>query len=48
MQKPYPQGQREICYILSGRAEYEGAEGEKILEPGGVTVCYDGESHAIR
>jgi quercetin dioxygenase-like cupin family protein len=41
-------GDTEIYYILSGRAEYEGAEGESILEPGDVTVCYDGESHAIR
>ena len=30
------QGDTEIYYILSGRAEYEGAEGESILEPGDV------------
>jgi len=41
-------GDTEIYYILSGRAEYEGAEGKNELEPGDVTVCYDGESHAIR
>jgi quercetin dioxygenase-like cupin family protein len=34
--------------MLSGKAEYEGAEGKHILAPGDVTVCYDGESHAIR
>jgi mannose-6-phosphate isomerase-like protein (cupin superfamily) len=41
-------GDTEIYYILSGRAEYEGAEGKNVLEPGDATVCYDGESHAIR
>jgi quercetin dioxygenase-like cupin family protein len=41
-------GDTEIYYMLSGKAEYEGAEGKHILEPGDVTVCYDGESHAIR
>ena len=34
--------------MLSGEAEYTGAEGTHILAPGDVTVCYDGESHAIR
>ena len=41
-------GDTEIYYILSGKAEYEGAEGTSILEPGDATVCYDGESHAIK
>jgi quercetin dioxygenase-like cupin family protein len=42
------EGDTEIYYMLSGRAEYEGAEGKNVLEPGDVTVCYDGERHAIR
>lgn len=41
-------GDTEIYYMLSGQAEYEGAEGTNILNPGDVTVCYDGESHAIK
>jgi mannose-6-phosphate isomerase-like protein (cupin superfamily) len=41
-------GDTEIYYILSGKAEYEGAEGKSVLEPGDVTCCYDGESHAIK
>jgi mannose-6-phosphate isomerase-like protein (cupin superfamily) len=41
-------GESEIYYILSGRAVYEGAEGKNVLWPGDATVCYDGESHAIR
>ncbi|MCI2048723.1 MAG: cupin domain-containing protein [Lachnospiraceae bacterium] len=42
------EGDTEIYYMLSGRAEYTGAEGTNTLKPGDVTVCYDGESHAIR
>ncbi len=42
------EGDTEIYYMLSGTAEYTGAEGTHILNPGDVTVCYDGESHAIR
>ena len=41
-------GDSEIYYILSGKAEYTGAEGTSILEKGDVTCCYDGESHAIK
>ena len=41
-------GDTEIYYMLSGSAEYEGAEGKNTLFPGDVTVCYDGESHSIR
>lgn len=41
-------GDTEIYYMLSGKAEYVGAEGTNVLNPGDVTVCYDGESHAIR
>lgn len=42
------EGDTEIFYILSGKAEYTGAEGTNVLAPGDVTVCYDGESHAIK
>lgn len=41
-------GDTEIYYMLSGKAAYEGAEGKSELKPGDVTVCYDGENHAIR
>ena len=41
-------GDSEIYYILSGKAEYTGAEGTSILEKGDATCCYDGESHAIK
>ncbi len=41
-------GDSELYYILSGKAEFtENDKSKHILEPGDVTITYDGEWHAI-
>ena len=43
------QGDNELYYILSGKAEYTDNDGSTvILEPGDVSVTYDGEWHGIK
>ena len=41
-------GDSEIYYIVSGRASYTDGESTVTLEPGDLTVAYDGDAHAIK
>ena len=40
-------GEQEAYYILEGEACYDDNGVETILKPGDLSICRDGESHAI-
>lgn len=42
------EGDAEIYHIVSGVGEYDDNGKTVTVKPGDVTVCYDGESHAIK
>ena len=41
------EGDQEAYYILQGRALYDENGENKVLNPGDLAICRDGESHSI-